>query len=369
MKNIIKYITLYLLTTILIFGNILFSQDQKSSLRILDINVWSGLDYIGSMKMGEYETPEIREKRYQALISQINELNPDVVGIHEANLLPNYAKRLAKDLGCIPFYHIGVGGIHIGPIGLPSNLREGDVILVKEEFSPKWIGRKQLSGGYVGKYFTFHFEDATQVIGVRINVNGNPVNIYATHWHSSLLPEKEILIKSEEIFSRGKASQMEYDSLITIIDDGIKWRISESEKTIQFIHDTAENHPVILMGDFNSTNQSEEIRLLKRNGLIDTYNYLYPDSAGFTWNPKTNINQKIHYLNDDASIIDNIFDEIYHYEKYLPKRIDCIFIGDQSLIFKGRVSINNSKVVMQKIIDGVQASDHYGIFSEIEIKE
>ena len=352
---------------ILIFTSNLLAQDHKTNLRILDINVWSGLDYVGTFKMGEYETPQIREKRYQALITQIKDLNPDVIGIHEANLLPKYAKRLAKDIGYVPFYHQGIGGLHVGPIGLPWNLREGDIILAKKELSPKWIGRKQLSGGYVGKYITFHFEDATQVSGVCIIADGQPINIYATHWHASLSSALEVKQKAKEIFNSGKASEAEYDSLLMIMDNGIQWRLGESEKTIQFITETAEDYPVILIGDFNSLNNSQEIKLIEQYGLTDTYKYLYPDSTGYTWDPKTNINQQTHYLNDDITTFQNIFEEVDHYEKYISKRIDCIFIGDQLPISSKQLKIIDSKVVMKKTINDVQASDHYGIFSIIEL--
>ncbi|MEK6193668.1 MAG: hypothetical protein N2F24_05515, partial [Deltaproteobacteria bacterium] len=140
------------------------SQQGKTLLKVLDINVWSGLDYIGTLTMGEYESAAIREKRYQALVKQIKELDPDVIGVHEANKVPGYAKRLAADTGCEVFQHVGVGGVRLGPIGLPWNLREGDAILVKKELNPEFVGRLQLSGGYVGKWVTFHFADATQVL-------------------------------------------------------------------------------------------------------------------------------------------------------------------------------------------------------------
>ena len=94
------------------------------SLRILDINVWSGLDYKGYIKMGEYETESVREKRYQALLTQIKQLDPDIIGIHEANKLPYYAKILAETIGYNVFYHVGVAGIRLGSIGLPWNLQK-----------------------------------------------------------------------------------------------------------------------------------------------------------------------------------------------------------------------------------------------------
>ena len=72
------------------------SATEDNCLRILDINVWSGLNYKGYIKMGEYEKANEREERYKALCSQIKQLYPDIIGIHEANKLPDYAKRLAN---------------------------------------------------------------------------------------------------------------------------------------------------------------------------------------------------------------------------------------------------------------------------------
>jgi hypothetical protein len=155
-------------------------------LRILDINVWSGLDYEGYIKMGEYESSSVREKRYHALLYQIKQLNPDIIGIHEANKLPYYVKRLSNDIGYEAFYHVGVGGVRLGPIGLPWNLREGDAILTKKHLNPQFVGRKQLSGGYVGNWSSFHFSDATQIIAIKIIYQETPIFIFTTHWHASL---------------------------------------------------------------------------------------------------------------------------------------------------------------------------------------
>ena len=166
---------------------------ESTFLKVLDINVWSGLDYTGYLTMGAYEDKTVREKRYQALVQQIKALDPDLIGVHEANKLPRYAKRLAADLGCRAFYHVGVGGVRLGPVGLPWNLREGDAILAKPGLNPEWVGRRQLSGGYVGRWATFHFEDATQVIGIRLTLNGQAIHVYATHWHASLTDAPAII--------------------------------------------------------------------------------------------------------------------------------------------------------------------------------
>jgi len=337
----------------------------KTLLKVLDINVWSGLDYIGTLSMGEYESDAVREKRYQALLQQIRELDPDVMGVHEANKLPGYAKRLAEDTGCAAFYHVGVGGVRLGSVGLPWNLREGDAILVKKKLNPEFVGRRQLSGGYVGKWITFHFADATQVLAVRILINGTPLYVYATHWHASLTDAPAIMAKAELLVQSNAAHSEEYKALQADITAGAMWRLSEAEKTVAFIQETAGNNPYLLMGDFNAESHSKEIQALTGHNMIDTFARINAGNPGFTWDPATNLNQQQHYLGTVPAEENSLMAAIQAVDKTLSNRIDYIFIGPDEAIDSGQITIKDSRVVMKKIIDGVHASDHYGIYSEL----
>jgi len=337
-------------------------------LKVLDINVWSGLDYIGTLTMGEYESDAVREKRYQALLKQIRELDPDVIGVHEANKLPAYAKRLAKDIGCEAFHNVGVGGVRLGPVGLPWNLREGDAILVKKKLNPEFVGRKQLSGGYVGKWITFHFADATQVLAIRITVNGTPLYVYATHWHASLTDAPAIIAKAELLVKSNAAQPEEFQALQAEIKAGAMWRLSEAEKTLAFVRETAGKAPFILMGDFNAENRSLEIKALLDSGLVDTFAHIKPNDPGYTWDPATNLNQQQHYLNDGPTDPADLMAAIQALDKTLPSRIDFIFTGPRDVMDSGQFTVKTSQVVMTQIIDGVHASDHYGIYTELLIK-
>ena len=341
------------------------SLQGKTLLKVLDINVWSGLDYIGTLTMGEYESAATRKKRYQALVKQIKELEPDVIGVHEANKIPGYAKRLAADIGCEVFQHVGVGGVRLGPVGLPWNLREGDAILVKKELNPEFIGRQQLSGGYVGKWVTFHFADATQIIGIKITVNHKPLYVYTTHWHASLTDAPSIIEMAKDLVKKGNASPEEYQALQTEIKAGADWRLSEAKKTLNFIQDTAGKNPFILMGDFNSESGSREIQALTTQGMIDTFAHVNDSDPGYTWDPATNLNQKAHYLNDAPIDNTSLMDSIQALDRTLPSRIDYIFAGPREVIYSGQVTVKSSRVAMKKIIHGVHASDHYGIYSEL----
>lgn len=345
-------------------------EKKNDSLRILDINVWSGLTYRGIFKMGEYDSPEFREKRYNALVTQIQQLNPDIIGIHEANKLPDYAKRLADTLGYDFFYHISLGGIRLGKLGLPCNLREGDGIVTKKYLNAEWVGRQQLFGEYVGKWAAFHFSDVSQVIAVKIICNSIPVYIFATHWHTSLSNSASIINKINEIFNLGEITKKEHESITLKIKEGITQRIKEAKKILEFIHKNVKDHPYILMGDFNADPTSSEINILLQNHLLDSYATLRPDSFGFTWDPNTNQNIKTYYLknNNADNYLDN-FSKIKNFPLTIPRRINYIFLGPVSYVKSQKIIVKSSRIVMKRTIKEVQASDHYRFLTEIQLKK
>ena len=69
---------------------------EATHLRFLTINVWSGLDYEGFFKYGEYESKLRRGQRFDLLLTQIRELDPDVIFLQEANPVGRYARPLGR---------------------------------------------------------------------------------------------------------------------------------------------------------------------------------------------------------------------------------------------------------------------------------
>jgi hypothetical protein len=119
------------------------------------------------------------------LLAGIRKLAHDIIAIQEANPAPQYAKRLAADLGYQVIYHVSLGGIRLGPLGIPRNLREGEAILVKNSFAIKDLGVKRLGGwGIATNWICFHFGEITQVLLGKVIINGESLYIYAVHLHS-----------------------------------------------------------------------------------------------------------------------------------------------------------------------------------------
>ncbi len=339
------------------------SASNLSQLKIVDINVWSGLNYRGKLKMGEYESPDRREKRFRILVDRLKELSPHVITIHEANKLPGYIRRLAEELGMDSVFHMGLSGARLGPVGIPVNLSEGDAILARRDLFLKYIDRKQISGGYVGEYASFHTDDATQVIAATIQVNGKTVWIFTTHWHASVPDTRTSVQVAYELAASQDFSQEDLSQTLRWIAENHEWRKNEADKTLSFIRELAGNGTVILTGDFNAVESSEEIGLLKFSGFSDVFRIINPSEKGYTWSPEDNTNI-LKYYAPRWNTSENLTRLMRDRSTSTPCRIDYIFLKDSPNEFLRPVS---SEIVLNRAENGIHPSDHYGVMAVFEL--
>ena len=324
---------------------------SAEALRVVTVNVWSGLNYRGVFRMGDYEDRQTRQRRTEALFEQLRSLAPDVIAFNEANPLPRYARQATKDLGYDRIWHVGLGGLRVGPVGIPTNLREGSVLLARPSLHIKGTGRKQLSGGPVGNFCSFHFSDANQVVGGRIRFAGRDLFLFTTHWHASPHPTAIFFASIEKSRQSGKISPKDYQEMLTWVRQGAERRLREAQKTIAFIERVAAEYPVILMGDLNTLEDSEEIGLLRKAGFVDAFASA-GNGSGNTWDEDRNSN--IHVQGQEAP-------------GWIPweprnKRIDYIFVRGQGL------SVKRAEVVLDQPLEGLYPSDHFGVMAEINVE-
>ncbi len=326
------------------------AETEPESLTVLTINVWSGLDYRGSLKMGEYEPKVVREQRTRLLIEQLKELAPDVVALNEANKLPRYARLVAAELGYDRVWHVGLGGLRAGPVGIPCNLREGDVLLARPELELHRAGRRQLSGGPVGNFFTAHLADATQVVAGRIRLADRQVYLFCTHWHASPFPTAAYLAELERWRESGQLSEKDYQKRVAEAREGQEWRLSEARKMLDFIERVAGGAPAILLGDFNALPDSEELALVRQAGFADAF-ALAGSGQGITWDDGGNANIRLQHRADPGEIP----------QDPPSKRIDYIFVRGAGL------AVTHARVVLDRPVAGQYPSDHYGVLAEIRV--
>jgi endonuclease/exonuclease/phosphatase family metal-dependent hydrolase len=230
-------------------------------------------------------------------------------------------------------------------------LREGDAILARPELGLRRAGRRQLSGGPVGNFFAAHFSDATQVVAARIRVARRDVYLFCTHWHASAFPSDTFLAELERQRCFGKLSSREYARQLAAARAGQKWRLREAHKTLAFIERVAGSSPAILMGDFNALPNSDEISLLGKAGFLDAFATV-GKGPGFTWDEGQNTNIQFEHRSDS----DWAPDESHN------KRIDYVFVRGAGL------NISRAQVVLDRPIEGLYPSDHFGVLAEITVR-
>jgi endonuclease/exonuclease/phosphatase family metal-dependent hydrolase len=322
-------------------------------IRILTINVWSGLTYKGFFKMGEH--PNNFEKRYQLLISQIRKLHPDVIAIQEANLLPHYAKRLAKDLDYEFIYHAALGGIRFGGFGIPTNMREGQAILVKKPWTITKLGRKRLSGGgIVTNWFSFHFQEITQAFLGKAIIHGKPLYIYNVHLHEG--PFRGFVLDSMLKRLSQEMSKEKFEEARKAAEKDMERRRLEIANLIKFVEKTLPpGMPAIILGDFNTTIESGEFEPLLAGGKwVDSFRIKNPHEEGITWDPQHNPNYR------SETTPKGPYETLHAYHGSHSHRIDFIFINRLIPVDH----ILDSRVVL-KPIDGASPSDHYGVLTTL----
>ena len=112
--------------------------------------------------------------------------------------------------------------------------------------------------------------------------------------------------------------------------------------------------PQLLMGDFNARPESDEIRWLRGMVTIegrrvhyqDAWERLHPSERGWTWASANPYTAPLRFLEPD-------------------RRIDYIFVT--TMRKDGRGTIHDCRLVFDQPEDGVYASDHFGLFAEVQI--
>ena len=346
----------------------------RTKLRILTINVWSGLNYMGVLRMGKYETEEHREARFNLLVKQIKKIRPDIIFIQEANPVGKYSRKLARKLSFDEIHQVCLGGIKLGSIGIPSNLFEGNAILARPELNLKKHDIWKLSGffGIFGSSITIHFNESILAVVGKIKISSTPIYLVNVHLTSGTSKYRVLLKKLTECLMDKQIPRERSEKYLKLLNRShsrYKRRKKEIIKLTKAISKLPEENPVILAGDFNTESGSSELEILtsgKQGGLTFFDTFVYGNSKSlYTLDPKTNSNIKLaqeqnKYYNPELDEFECLRDLVGN----IRKRVDYIFLSRHF----SQESVCDSKVVLDLTENGIQVSDHYGIYSEIDLK-
>ncbi len=341
---------------------------QDTSLKIVTFNVWAGLDYIGKMKMGEYETSERKEQRFNLLLHQLRIIKPDVIFLQEANPAGKYSSRLADSLGFYEIHQVCNAGIKIGAVGIPSNLNEGIAILADKKLNLKYFDVWKLGGsfGVLGDALSIHFDEFNFALVGRISIDDTPVYLVNAHL-AAAVPIDSILSKKFEFFCKNNSiSKEEIQNTYWKWTTNFNKQNDELEILNEHLKKIPNNFSFIIGGDFNINPERKELKkLITSCGLTDTF-VKNTFNQNYTWDPS--INQNISYSTKTVDAKGNklsgynLLSTIYDSQ---PRRIDYIFLDHH---FK-KDNILAYKIIFDSTKNNLYPSDHFGVYSEINFKE
>lgn len=359
-----------LFTAALLFIGLFLAERARSHekpLRFLTINVWSGLDYVGELRMGEYELAEQREVRFRSLLTQLKRLDPDVIFIQEANPVSKFSSRLADSLSFDEIHQVCNAGIKVGPIGIPNNLREGIAILARRSLNVKLHDVWKLSGspGIFGDAITIHFDESIFALVGKITIDNIPMFLVNVHLVAAPPIDSALQQKFSAYFNEERMSKDDYESAL------VEWRenaLRQKEEAMQLIERLQElpgDVPLIVAGDFNATPDAPAVKeFLREEKFFDTFPQSSPRK--YTWDPSVNTNivfsTFLHDVRGDVLSPYGILGALYDAR---PREIDHILLSDH---FR-REDVARSEIVIDSVINDIFASDHFGVMADVQIKK
>ena len=228
-------------------------------------------------------------RRRVQIVETLKALQPDAIALQEVlqhEHLRNQAEWLATELGY---------DWHFVSVDPPDAVRRyGNALLTRLPV----LARDQQA--------LSPFDDSRTVGLLRVELQGKPINLYATHLHHT--------------------------------GEGGAIRKQQVDDLMAFIAATTRGFPSVVAGDFNSAAGSQELGALREN-FVDTYGSLH---AGADATTSSTLN--LHY--------------------FKPARIDHVFY--QRSTFKpksARIILNHADA------QGIWPSDHYGLQAELQLIE
>jgi endonuclease/exonuclease/phosphatase family metal-dependent hydrolase len=264
------------------------------TLKIVTLNLWG-------------EQPPL-ERRMQLAIEQLRQLAPDVVGLQEVRQVPgqvpNQAETLASALG---MEH------HFVPATPWGGGEEGLAILSRHPIAERSVNELPHAVP----------TERRLLVGASVETPAGRVEVFTTHLNYRL------------------ADGGKREDQIVAVDEHAAGAPSEL--------------PKILMGDFNATPDSDEIRFLrglhtsagKRTFWQDAWERRHGRADGFTWARSNPYTARLRWLERD-------------------RRLDYIFVSPMKR--DGRGVVQDCRIVMDRAAsDGALPSDHYGLYAEVQL--
>ena len=309
-----------------------------------------------------------KAERFNILLKQLKMFYPDVIFLQEANPVSEYSSRLADSLGFDEIHQVCNAGIKFGPFGFPSNFKEGISILANRKLQLKYFDVWKLGGsfGVFGDAVTIHFDESNFALTGKILVDSSPIYLVNLHLANAVAADSILKIKYESYLKENSIAMDEANNAFREWDFKKEKQNDELEAFSEQLNKIPNGYPFVIGGDFNSTLEGAELKkLVSSHNLIDTFDKNNSTQI-FTWDPLRNENVSYSTNPFDAEgnklqrydLLSTMYDSF-------PRRIDYIFLCNRF----PKDDILSYKIIMDSAKNSIHASDHFGVYSEINLTQ
>jgi len=326
-----------------------------TSLRVLNYNLWHGLNGAGFIKFRELEPEGRRIRRQKVQLEQLKALDADLIFLQEVNPLYSRSTEIAQALSMDYIAQYDQAGMRVFGLGLPFNLKTGLSILARPELMLTRHRGTKLSGGFgfCRKYLSFQYAEFRYALQGCVHFNGEIIQVINTHLHHgpvmsrALMDELNVFFKKYPKANRGLVLQS--------LERATQRRSQEVETLIRNLIPG----PQILAGDLNVEPDDLILEELAQAGFYDVFKNI----PVLTWDSEHN--RENHEFSRELKLpVSNFgFNDLEHLLKNYDsrrRRVDYILCTRE-------LSAEDQKLVLNQPTDGLIGSDHFGLLTTLTL--
>jgi len=334
-------------------------------IRLLTLNTWHGQYPRTPWAVESLEPAGHKERRSAALVAGVRAVDPDVIFLQECLPQPLFSRRLATQLGYEEVSKICNSGVRVLGVGVPSGIGAGEglAIFAKPHLGLRGLGTKRLSGvGFTSDLVSAQIGQLRFALAAEIRVAGRPVVLVNAHLRYAY-PSLEAFHRAwEDLRRRGEVRGEPGQALRFLVRRNIRLRDAELWALDRFLRGWVRRGiPVILGADLNlNPEAAQTLHFVNALGMLN----VLPAVAerAFTWDPEGNPNVAFstapHHVDGTAK---SIFHRLVAHYDGIPQCPDHLMLGPT---FSHR-AVREGGLALHTAVDGVFASDHYGVFAEV----
>lgn len=344
----------------------LLSPCWAQSLKVATANIWSGLDYLGVLSVGEYESPEVRNRRLRILVDELRSLEPDVISLQEVNPVSSIACALAEELGYDVIYERANGGLKILRFGIPWNLNEGLATLAKKELRLEFVGVWDLSVGFglFGNGAALHASERNIALVGRVRIRDKEVFVANVHLSAAVPDDSTTRAMARSIAVKQHVAGEDINSVVADCFADATRRRRSLEMLTHLMNERSGDAPFVVMGDFNATPTNPDMSFLISEARFVDVVAAVGRHALLTWDPEKNPNIRYSTGSVDAEghqlDVPSLLSAWYDGQ---PRRIDYVFLNER---FRSD-DVLDARVILDMPEGDLFASDHYGLLATVNV--